>query len=195
MTNKYDFSDRTSYNGLTCKENEVLVPSVMDQEFKEMLRNYGLKEKYIETWKIGTCKKKVPVAYVPWPSDKFDDGMREFNYKVSEYLKRHTYDNRLISIDKAKDDMFDTDGKGYDMTLTMDLDENLKCEILLEDIRIKMKDKGPEKTLYLNLRIQGFTKKEIFERMDSKLKKTQLYEFAKKADEEIKDIIEELELI
>jgi len=191
MKNKYDFSNRTSYDGLPCKENEVLVPVVMDRGFKEMVKASGIREEYIETWKIGKYNKKVPVAFVPWPSDQFDDGMKVFNYKVSEYLKKNCHDSKVVSLDKAKEDMLNDERKGYEITFTLELDEKLKCDILLEKLIMEMKAKGPDKLLYLKLRIQGLTKKEIFEKMDSKLKKTQLYEFAKKTDKEIIKLIEE----
>lgn len=145
MENKYDFSNRNSYNGLPCKGDEVLIPVVLDENMKEQLRHDGFKDDNSEAWRIGKNNKLVPVAFVPWSKLKFKDAIKDFNQQVNKYLNRFKTDENILSLDKFQEDSQEEGKAGYDPTGTTVLDESLKYEIKLTRLIDKLLKLDPKK--------------------------------------------------
>lgn len=191
MTNKYDFSDRTSYNGIPCNEDEVLVPVVLDENMKEQLMLDGFKDSNAETWKVGINNKLVPVAYVPWSKNLLDDAIKDFNQQVNKYINRFKTDENILSLDKMQEDSQKEGKTGYDPTGTRELDESLIYEIKLTRLIDKVLKLDSKKALCIRLLAEGYSKGEILQILDLNVKKTQGYELIKKCQEIAKELIEE----
>lgn len=127
-----DFSNRTAFNGIACKVDEVLAPVVVDDDYRDYLKELGLNWDNIETWHFPHSNGGVPVAFIPIKPDEKERSMTYFNGQVDRYLKRYTKTkwDELKSIDEMLDAAADDDKKGYDPTGTTVNEDSAFLEIV-----------------------------------------------------------------
>ena len=90
----YDYSNKKSYNGVTPKENEALVPFLAHEVLKNShqdvrdgfrKRNDGIVEDNFETWNIRG--RKILVGFTAIPKDQVESYMERFWKEKDAYLE------------------------------------------------------------------------------------------------------------
>ena len=183
-----DFGNRTSFNGIPCRNDQELVPVVLNKEMRRALMKDGLKESYLETWTFGT--NKIPVAFIPIAKGNKKEYFREiFNKDVKRFITDNANDlSGLASLDEILDKVNDEDENAWDPTGTTyydDLQLGLSViEMLIDDVAAK----NPVMGQIIRLLSEGYNKKEILEIVKLNKGKTQGYAFIAKAQSLAKEI-------
>lgn len=187
-----NFSNRTPFNGVACRADEVLAPVVVDDDYRDYLKELGLKWDNIETWRFPHSKEGVPVAFIPVKQDEFERTMKYFNGQVDRYLKRHTKTawDELLSIDEMLEAAEDEDKKGFDPTgTTVNEDSaflNMIFGMLVEELNSIDENYGR----IIELLAGGYDKGEILGLVDLGKGKTQGYAFISKVQKIAKELYE-----
>ena len=178
-----DFSNRTSFNNVACRANEMLAPVVVDDDYRDYLKELGLDWNNVETWHFPHSNGGVPVAFIPVKLDEKERSMKYFNGQVDRYLKCFTKTkwDELGSIDEMLDAAADDDKKGYDPTSTTANEDsaflNMVFKMLIEELSELDENYGR----IIELLADGFDKGEILDKIDLGKGKTQGYAFINKA--------------
>jgi hypothetical protein len=197
MAEKYknynDFSNRKPFNGIPLREDEVLAPLVIDDDFRDYLKTLELIWDNAETWHFPRCSEGVPVCFFPVKKDEFEQSMSLFNDQVSRYLKRFqkTDEDETLSLDAFLDAMDDDDGDGFDPTGTTEHEDNFMLELafnlLVEDLNKQDPNYGRVITMLRN----GCKKGAIIKEVNPEAGKSQGYEYIKKVQVIAKTIWDE----
>lgn len=187
-----DLSEKPIFNDLKLKLNEVTVPVVLTEDMKEILMPLGLNKENIRYWKFPYASKKVPIVFMGVETNKEDLCRKYFNDTVSDYLKQHKRDEKLLSLDEMLDSEFDDNKKGIDPTGNNESNETIFYELLYNELINKLNTIDPKMAICIDMIIKGFKTKEILEKLDLGVAKTQGYEFIKKTKHTAKIIIEEI---
>lgn len=190
VNERYDLSKEVAFNGEPCSENEVLVPVILSEDMRKTLMTAGFKQEYAKTWRFPGTSQKVPVAFVPWPKESKEEGIKEFNRQVSDYLKRFKRDTNLVSLDEIFDNINDEDKKSKDPTGTRKFDSSLEYEILLADVISELNKINSKMAMCIDMLTQGYKKCEILECLELGVAKTQGYEFIKNDQKLAKKMID-----
>lgn len=182
VNERYDLSQEVAFNGEKCRENEVLVPVVLTNDMRKTLLTAGFNQDYARTWKFPGTSQKVPVAFVPWAKEVKEEGIKDFNRQVSDYLKRFDQDKNIVSLDEIMDNIKDEDKKSKDPTGTRKFDSSIEYEIMLADVISELNKINPKMAEYILLKEKGYSKSDIFKEIKLGVKKSQAYEFAKKTE-------------
>lgn len=196
---RFNFCEQTAFNGVPCGENEVLLPVVLSEDMVETLNGSGFNKKYAKTWKFKGAKKKVPVAFVPWPKELEEEGIKLFYEQVSDYLKQYNYDKNVVSLDELEesekeDDSLKKKRKRFkkDPLATRKFDEIERYKQILEYLLQRLEEMDPIYAEYIFWKEQGYNKKEVLEILNLGVKKSQAYDIIKKIETKVYEIIEEL---
>ena len=184
-----DFSNRTSFNGKPCRENEVLVPVLLNDEMKVTLEPIGLNYDNAETWHYKHANVPVVVVFIPVLEEQKATAMSYFHKAVGDYLKcKSFYITDSTSLDAILEDREDDEKKAIDPTGTTEDEERFllmdTLKMLISDVAEQ--DENMEKIV--TLLAQGLQKNEIIERVDLGKGKTQAYAFISKTQEVAKEI-------
>lgn len=183
-----NFSNRTSFNGTPYSSTEELVPAVLTKELITTLKPFGLNFEYAETWTF-PHGKKVPVVFIPHQKGMIESYMKFFNKEVESYLK-HTEDalSGDLSLDAFMEDIYDKDGNGFDPTGTTENEDIamfwMTMDMLIDDLTKLDNNMGK----ILRLLIDGYSKREILEKVHLGKGKTQGYAFVEKTQQLAKEI-------
>ena len=133
-----NFSNRESFNGVSCRSDEELVPVVLTKEMKVTLKPLGLNYNNVETWTF-RHGKKVPVVFIPNKKGLMDVYMTFFNSEVERYLKHlDEVTQEELSLDEFLDNIDDEDGKGFDPTGTTENEDRamllMAIEMLIDEL-------------------------------------------------------------
>lgn len=193
LRNNYyrDFSNRKSFNGQPHGANEELVPAVLTEELKTTLKPLGLNFNNIETWTF-PHGKKVPVVFIPNIKGKLETYMKFFNSEVERYIK-HSVEivSSDLSLDEFLEKIIDEDEQGFDPTGTTENEDIAFFMMTIKELIKEVSIKYPEADKILNLIIDGYQKKEIFEKVDLECGKTQAYTYIDKIQKYAKDLYEQ----
>ncbi len=187
-----DFNNRTSFNGTVCRADEVLAPVVVDDDYRDYLKELGLKWDNIETWHFPHSNGGVPVAFIPVKADEKERTLKYFNGQVNRYLKRFTKTkwDELESIDEMLDAAADDDKKGYDPTGTTANEDSafldMVFKMLIEELNGLNKNYGR----IIELLADGSDKGEILDQINLGKGKTQGYAFISKVQKLAKKLYE-----
>jgi len=176
-----DFSNRRPYNDIPCKQEEVLVPFVVDWE---MVKHFNMNRDNLETWKF--YGKKVLVAFTPVTETGKDDAMKIFNRQVHEFLNQYAEQSDDLSLDKMFDDLADEDGKGKDPTGTASLEDTIFLGMVIKDLIAEVAQKNSKYGRILELIAENYDKGEILTELN--LGKSQGYEDIKRAQTLVKEL-------
>lgn len=187
-----DFSNRTSFNGVACRADEVLAPVVVDDDYRDYLKELGLKWDNIETWRFPHSNGGVPVAFIPVKADEKERTMKYFNGQVDRYLKRFTKTkwDELESIDAMLDAALDDDKKGYDPTGTTANEDSAFLDMVFKMLIEELNGLDENYGRIIALLADGFDKGEILNQIDLGKGKTQGYAFISKAQKLAKELYE-----
>lgn len=187
-----DFSNRTSFNGVACRADEVLAPVVVDDDYRDYLKELGLKWDNIETWRFPHSNGGVPVAFIPVKADEKERTMKYFNGQVDRYLKRFTKTkwDELESIDAMLDAALDDDKKGYDPTGTTANEDSAFLDMIFKMLIEELNGLDENYGRIIALLADGFDKGEILNQIDLGKGKTQGYAFISKAQKLAKELYE-----
>lgn len=188
-----DFSNRKPFNNIPCKEDEELVPVVLNDDVKATLKSAGLDWNNVETWHFPHSSKKIPVAFVPNSKGNMDTWMKWFNEEAKRFIQDNPMDKcENLSLDKFIEDMSDDDKNSFDPTATTayeDLAETLRTiDILVDSL-------SSQNVVYgniLRLIIEGYDKKEVLDMVDTGKGKTQGYALITTVLEMAKDLYDEM---
>ena len=186
-SNYNDFSNRTSFNGVPCREDEMLVPAVLNDEMKITLKPAGLNYDYVETWHFRYANEPVYVVFVPCKKWSAEAAMKIFNQEVSRLLKHADAEScAAFSIDQYMEDYkADPKNKYKPSPLgTRTFEEAAAIESTLKMLIRDMENKGEHKGEIVKLKSEGFNIREILETIDLKKGKTQGYAYIKQVLEE-----------
>lgn len=186
-----NFSNRSSFNGQAFGTDEELVPAVLTKELITILKPMGLNFTNVETWTF-PHGKRVPVVFIPNKKGDLESYMRFFNGEVERYIK-HT--DEIVSDDFSLDEFLekidDEDGQGFDPTGTTENEDIAFLMMTIRDLIHEVSQKYPKADKILNLIIDGYQKKEIFEQVDLGHGKTQAYSYIDKIQKYAKDLYDE----
>lgn len=187
-----DFSNRTSFNGVECRADEVLAPVVVDDDYRDYLKELGLKWDNIETWRFPHSNGGVPVAFIPVKADEKKRTMKYFNGQVDRYLKRFTKTkwDELVSIDEMLDATVDDDKKGYDPTGTTANEDSAFMDMVFKFLIEELSGLDENYGRIIELLAGGYDKGEILNQIDLGKGKTQGYAFISKAQKLAKELYE-----
>lgn len=187
-----DFSNRPSFNGVACRADEVLAPVVVDDDYRDYLKELGLKWDNIETWRFPHSNGGVPVAFIPVKADEKERTMKYFNGQVDRYLKRFTKTkwDELESIDAMLDAALDDDKKGYDPTGTTANEDSAFLDMVFKMLIEELNGLDENYGRIIALLADGFDKGEILNQIDLGKGKTQGYAFISKAQKLAKELYE-----
>ena len=187
-----DFSNRTSFNGVACRADEVLAPVVVDDDYRDYLKELGLKWDNIETWRFPHSNGGVPVAFIPVKADEKERTMKYFNGQVDRYLKRFTKTkwDELESLDAMLDAALDDDKKGYDPTGTTANEDSAFLDMVFKMLIEELNGLDENYGRIIALLADGFDKGEILNQIDLGKGKTQGYAFISKAQKLAKELYE-----
>lgn len=189
---RFNLCEQTSFNGVPCEENEVLLPVVLSEDMVETLKCSGFNRKYARTWKFNGAKRKVPVAFIPWSKELEEEGIKLFYEQVSDYLKRFDYDKNVVSLDEILDSIKDEDKFSIDPTGTRKYDETERYKYALAYLLKRLEEIDPTYADYIFWKEKGYNKKEVLEILNLDVKKSQAYDIIKKIEKKTYEIIEEL---
>lgn len=184
-----DFSNRKPFNNIPCKENEELVPVIINDEMKVTLKYSGLDWDNVESWHFPHAKQLVPVAFIPNEKGQMDSYMKWFNNEVERYLK-HNPDSEtdVLSLDEFLKNINDEDGNGFDPTGTTENEDQalltMTINLLIEDLA----QQDVKMSQIFSLLIDGYQKKEILNKVKLGKGKTQGYAFIKKTQKIAKEL-------
>ena len=193
MTNKdnhyKDFSNRKSFNNIPCTSDEVLVPVVLNAEMSVTLKAAGLDRNNIETWHFPHASEPVPVAFVPCNCDKKEACMKWFNHEVECYLK-HLDDKTSedLSLDKFMEDINNDDEGSFDPTATTEAEDAAALMYTFQLLLDQLAALDPKYAHVIQLLAEGFSKKEIIEKVDFGRGKSQAYDYITKAQTTAKEL-------
>lgn len=195
---RFSLCEQTSFNGVPCEENEVLLPVVLSEDMVETLKCSGFNKKYAKTWKFRGVKKKVPVAFVPWAKELEEEGIKLFYEQVSDYLKRFDYDKNVVSLDELEesekeDDSLNKKRKRFkkDPLGTRKFDEAEIYKYALAYLLKRLEEIDPTYAEYIFWKEQGYNKKEVLEILNLGVKKSQAYDIIKKIEKKTHEIMDE----
>ena len=184
-----DFSNRKSFNNTPCASDEVLVPVVINVEMYVTLKSSGLDRNNIETWHFPHANEPIPVAFIPCKRDKKDASMKWFNHEVERYLKH--LDDKVsedLSLDKFLEDIDSDDESSFDPTGTTEAEDTAALmytfQLLLEQLALL----DSKYAHIIQLLSEGFTRKEIIEKVDLGKGKSQAYAYITKAQTIAKEL-------
>lgn len=184
-----DFSNRTSFNGKPCRENEVLVPVLLNDEMKETLEPMGLNYDNAETWHYPHASKPVVVVFIPVDKDQKETAMSYFHKEVSSYLKgKSFYVSDSTSLDAILEDITDEDKRAIDPTGTTEDEERF---LLMDTLKMLIADVTEyDETMgkIVTLLAADLQKNEILDSVDVGKKKTQGYDFIAKTQKYAKEL-------
>ncbi len=183
-----DFSSKPAFNGIACREGEELVPVVLTKSMKMYLKELGLKEENIRTWRMPNGKT-VKVAFVPNPIGGMDAAIKAFNSDVEVYLK-HIDEQGTgdLSLDEFLDDLNEEDEKGFDPTGTTENEDRALLESVFEMLLDDLSKQDKNMAKIIKLLADGYMKNEILDVIDLKKGKTQGYKFIEKTQKIARDI-------
>lgn len=186
-----NFSNRCSFNGRPCGTDEELVPAVLTKELNITLKPMGLNFNNIETWTF-PHGKRVPVVFIPNKKGELEAYMKFFNGEVERYIK-HSYEiiSDDLSLDEFLEKIDDDDGQGFDPTGTTENEDIAFLMMTIKDLIHEVSQKYPEADKIINLIIDGYQKKEIFEQVDLGRGKTQAYSYINKIQKYAKNLYDE----
>lgn len=185
----HDFSNYPSFNGVPCRDGEVLMPVVVDDDIKWYLKMHGLKSCNIRTWHY-YHGKTAPVAFIPVRISEREAALICYKKQVNRYLKRfeETEADKLESLDDMLDAIGDEDCKGVDPTATTEYEDLFFLEKTFQLLLERLNELNPNYGKVIRLLASGYTKGEILERINLGTKKSQGYAFIKKAQKQAKEI-------
>lgn len=118
--------------------------------------------------------------------------MKFFNGEVERYIK---HSDEIVSDDLSLDEFLkkidDEDGQGFDPTGTTENEDIAFLMMTIKDLIHEVSKKYPEADKILNLIIDGYQKKEIFEQVDLGRGKTQAYSYIDKIQKYAKDLYDD----
>lgn len=185
-----DFSNRTSFNGVACRADEVLAPVVVDDDYRDYLKELGLIWDNIETWRFPHSNGGVPVAFIPVKADEKERTMKYFNGQVDRYLKRFTKTkwDELESIDEMLEAAADDDKKGYDPTGTTANEDSAFLDMVFKMLIEELNGLDENYGRIIEFLAGGFEKGEILDKIDLGKGKTQGYAFISKVQKVAKEL-------
>ncbi len=184
-----DFSNRKSFNNVPCTSDEVLVPVVLNTEMSVTLKAAGLDRNNIETWHFPHASEPVPVAFVPCKRDKKEASMKWFNREVERYLKH--LDGKTsedLSLDKFMEDIDSDDDGSFDPTGTTEAEDAAALMYVFQLLLDQLATLDPKYAHVIQLLAEGFSKKEIIEKVDFGRGKSQAYDYITKAQTTAKEL-------
>ena len=206
MTNNVnykDYSNRTTFDGSIPNDDEMIVPVVLTKELKQLIDLKGYKNYSIETHKL-KYNKKIKVVFTVIKKENYNTYKTTFNSKTHEYLNG-TYppslfekdleededvdQTSLYSLDKIMSDVIDEDKLSKDPTGTTKYDDVIKCAMMLDDLIDSFEDQIAKKVI--QMKVEGYKKNEIHEKLYPSLKKTQAYDEINKILDEAVEKIEQ----
>ncbi len=184
-----DFSNRKPFNNIPCTSDEVLVPVVLNAEMSVTLKAAGLDKNNIETWHFPHASEPVPVAFVPCNCDKKEACMKWFNHEVECYLK-HLEDktSEVLSLDKFMEGIDDEDDPGFDPTGTTEAEDTAALMYTFQLLLDQLAALYPKYANIIQLLAEGFSKREIIDKVDFSRGKSQAYDYIKKAQATAKEL-------
>lgn len=187
-----DFSNRIPFNGVACREDEVLAPVVVDDDYRDYLKELGLNWSNVETWHFPHSKEGVPVAFIPVKQDEFESTMKYFNGQVDRFLKRFTKTkwDELESIDEMLEAASDDDRKGFDPTGTTANEDSAFLDMIFKMLIEELNDLDENYGRIIELLADGYDKGEILDIVDLGKGKTQGYAFISKTQKLAKELYE-----
>ena len=187
-----DFSNRTSFNGKPCGDNEVLVPVLLNDEMKETLKPMGLDYDNAETWHYPHANLPVIVVFIPVEEGQKEAAMSYFHKEVSDYLKGKSSNiSDSISLDAILEGRDDDEKRTIDPTGTTEEEEKY---LLMDTLKMLIADVTEhDETMgkIVALLAAGLQKNEILDSVDVGKKKTQGYEFINKTQKYAKELFME----
>lgn len=183
-----NFSNRASFNGQPCSENEELVPAVLTKEMVKTLKPAGLNFDNVEVWTFHHGKK-VPIVFVPNKKGYMESYMKFFNDEVERYLKHkddETSDD--LSLDEFLEDIDDEDSRGFDPTGTTENEDNAIFGMMIEMLIEELSSQDPNMGKIIRLLLDGYQKNEILGKLDLSKDKTQGYAFIEKTQKLAKEL-------
>jgi hypothetical protein len=177
-----DFNNRSPFNGIPCRENETLAPVVIDDDFRDYLKELGLNWSNSETWHFPRCGEGVPVAFVQIKKNELEHAMKLFNNQVSRFLKRFQKDewSEFDSIENMLEAAGDYDRKGYDPTGTTEEDDNYMLEMAFTSLLEDLNKLDPTYARIIQMLRDGAKKGEILAEVNLGTEKSQGYAFIAK---------------
>jgi len=185
-----DFSNRSPFNGIPCRENESLAPVVIDDDFRDYLKELGLVWDNAETWHFPRCSEGVPVAFVQVKKNELNQAIKLFNDQVSRYLKRFQKDkwSEFASIDGMLEAAQDDELQGHDPTGTTKNEDNFMLEIAFNSLLEVLNKLNPNYARIIQMLRNGSKKVEILTEVDLGTEKSQGYAFIKNVQVIAKEI-------
>ena len=185
-----DFSNRKPFNNVPCRPDETLAPVVIDDDFRDYLKELGLIWDNAETWHFPRCGEGVPVAFIQVKKYELDQSMKYFNDQVSRYLKRFQKDewSEFASIEDMLEAAEDDDRKGFDPTGTTEHEDNFMLEMCFNSLLEDLAKLDPTYAHIIQMLRDGAKKGEILTEVDLGTEKTQSYAFIKKVQVIAKEI-------
>lgn len=176
-----NFSNRKPFNNVPCAPDEELVPVVLNGEMTTTLKTAGLDRNNIETWHFPHANKPVPIAFIPCKYNKKEASMKWFNHEVERYLK-HLEDKLFddLSLDKFLEDIDSDDEFSFDPTGTTEREDTATLIYTFHLLLNQLATLDPKYAYIIQLLSEGFTRKEIIEKVDLGKAKTQAYAYIAK---------------
>ena len=184
-----DFSNRKPFNNIPCRKDEVLAPVVVDDDYRDYLKDLGLDWNNVETWHY-QHGRTVPVAFIQVKAVEKDSAIAYFKRQTTRYLKQHekTQWDDFVSIDDLLAAADDDDREGYDPTGTTENEDNAFLEMTFDMLVEELNKQNPVYGRIIRLLKDGYTKGEILDQVDLGKEKTQGYDYIKKVQLIAKEI-------
>lgn len=188
-----DFSNRKPFNDIPCGPDEVLAPVVVDDDYKDYLKELGLIWNNVEVWHFPGSKEGVRVAFIQIKAGEKEQAMKYFNGQVHRYLNRHNKGNEMeqISLDDLCGAMEEDTPHYGDPTGSTKTEDNAFTEMVIELLIADLDKYNPMYGEIFHLLLDGYKKKEILEQVATGRAKSQGYELIRKVREMAREIYEE----
>ena len=188
-----DFSNRKPFNNIPCGTDEVLAPVVIDDDYRDYLKDLGLIWDNVEVWHFPGSKEGVRVAFIQVRACEKEQAMKYFNGQVNRFLNRHKKGKEAdqISLDEIFEAVEDDKRSGMDPTGSTKAEDDAFTEMVIELLIADLGKYNPMYGQIFQLLLEGYKKKEILEQVDTGTAKSQGYDLIRKVREMAKEIYEE----
>lgn len=175
-----DFSNRKPFNNIPCKDNEELVPVVLNEEMRTTLMPAGLDLRNVEKWLFPNAKERFPVVFVPNGKGHMDEAISWLGREASRYLKHKTdFISDDLSIDEFMEGIDDEDSTGFDPTATTKYEDSATLMMTLDMLLDDLAALDPQSAKIIALLDYGYERKELISILGKK--KSQAYALINKA--------------